>query len=129
MAKALAEKIGDIGFVIDHQDTDAHRVPRTSRGLLLARKANCELCERTRLARDRNAAAVLLRHNVVADRQAEAGALAGRLGGEERLEQLVPDFLRNADTVVTHSDLHRVSQLPRDDRECGLETERQLHAL
>jgi hypothetical protein len=33
----------------------------------------------------------LLRDDVVGDRQAEVGALAGWLGGEERLEQFVPD--------------------------------------
>ena len=55
-------------------------------------------------------AAVLLRDDVVADRQAEAGALAGRLGGEERLEQLVPDLGRNADAVVAHADLDRVAE-------------------
>jgi len=34
---------------------------------------------------------MLLRDDVVGDRQAEAGALAGWLGGEERLEQFVLD--------------------------------------
>jgi hypothetical protein len=43
---------------------------------------------------------MLLRDDVVGDRQAEAGAFAGRLGGEERLEQLVPDVVGNAGAVV-----------------------------
>ena len=49
-------------------------------------------------------AAMLLGHDVVADREAEAGALAGRLGGEKRLEQFVPDLGRNAAAIVVDMD-------------------------
>jgi hypothetical protein len=38
--------------------------------------------------------------DVVADRQAEAGALAGRLGGEERLEQARQDLGGNAWPII-----------------------------
>ena len=61
------------------------------------------------LAVDRDRAAVLLGDDVVGDRQAEAGAFAGRLGGEERLEQLVADVLGDAGAVVAHADFHRVA--------------------
>ena len=64
-----------------------------------------ELGEVADLAIDRERTAVLLRDDLVGDRQAEAGAFAGRLGGEERLEQFIPVFRRNADTVVAHPDL------------------------
>ena len=50
-------------------------------------------------------AAVLLGDDFVADRQPEPGAFAGRLGGEERLEQLVLDLGGNADAVVAHAHL------------------------
>ena len=42
------------------------------------------------LAVHSDAAVMLLRDDVVGDRQAEAGALAGRLGGEERPEPACP---------------------------------------
>ena len=45
----------------------------------------------TDFAVDIDRAAVLLRDDVPADRQAEPGALAGRLGRKERLKQFVAD--------------------------------------
>jgi hypothetical protein len=50
------------------------------------RQAYRELGELADPAIDGDRPAMLLRHDVVADREAEAGALAGRLGREERLE-------------------------------------------
>ena len=55
-----------------------------------SRQPHRELGEVTDLAIDRDRAAVLLGTDLVADRQPKPGALAGRLGREERLEQLVP---------------------------------------
>src|SRR5262249_17564169 len=98
-------------------------------GLPATREPYRELAVFANLAFDRNAAAVLLRDDVVADRQAKAGALPGRLGGEERLEQLVPDLLGDADAVVANPDLHRVGQLTCRDAERGIEAGRCLHAL
>src|SRR5215213_6690821 len=60
---------------------------------------------------------MLLRDDVVTDRQTQAGALAGRLGREEGLEQLVPDLGRNARAVVAHRDLDHVPPRPRRQRE------------
>ena len=62
-----------------------------------------------------NAAAVLLRHDVVADRQTEASALAGWLGGEERLEHLFPNLGGNADSIVAYPDLHSFTQIKGRD--------------
>src|SRR4051812_11544776 len=45
-------------------------------------------------------AATVALHNVVTDSQSEAYALAGVLGGKERLEEAGQDFRGNADTVV-----------------------------
>src|SRR5205085_458288 len=42
--------------------------------------------------------------------QPQAGALAGRLGREERLEQLVFDLRRNAGAVVTNADFNRIAE-------------------
>jgi hypothetical protein len=53
-----------------------------------ARQSNGELREIADLAVDRNRAAMLLGHDVVADRQAKAGPLADRLGGDEGLLDL-----------------------------------------
>jgi hypothetical protein len=43
---------------------------------------------------------MLLGHDVVADREPEAGAFPGRLGREERLEQFVFNLGRNPDAVA-----------------------------
>ena len=79
----------------------------------LARQPNRELGENALFAVDRDRAAVLLRHDIIADRETEAGPLARRLGGEERLEQFVPDFRGNADAVVPHPDLDRIAGVVR----------------
>src|SRR5262249_43014152 len=54
---------------------------------------------------------MLLGHDVVADRKAETGALAGRLGGEERLKELVFDLLWNANAVVADVYFNRIAQI------------------
>ena len=66
-----------------------------------SRQPHRELGEVTDFAIDRDGAAVLLGYDLVADRQSKPGALAGRLGREERLEQLVPVFQGNTDAIVT----------------------------
>src|SRR6516162_6968873 len=64
---------------------------------------------------------MLLGHDVVADREAKPGPLAGRLGGEERLEQSVPDLGRNTNAVVADADLHCLAEIPRGHLEHWLE--------
>src|SRR5437868_10742167 len=81
--------------------------------MLATRQAQDELGELPRLAVDRDRPAMLLRDDVVADREAEAGALAGWLGGEERLEQLVAVLGRDAGSVVAHLDLDRLAEVAR----------------
>src|SRR5215831_14807637 len=54
---------------------------------------------------------MLLGHDVVADRKPEARPLAGRLGGEEWLKQLVFDFHWNANAVVADVDFDRITQI------------------
>ena len=61
---------------------------------------------------------MLLRYNIVADRQPKPGALTGRLGREERLEQLIPVFRRNADASVAHPDLNAFAELAGRDLQC-----------
>ena len=53
-----------------------------------ARQPNGEFGELSDPTIDLDRTAMLLGHNVVADRQAETGSLAGRLRGEERLNSL-----------------------------------------
>jgi hypothetical protein len=54
---------------------------------------------------------VLLGHDVVADREAEAGSLASRFGRKERLKELVLDLGWNADAVVADADLDRITEI------------------
>ena len=54
---------------------------------------------------------MLLGDDFVADRQPEPGAFAGRLRGEERLEELVPDLVGNADAVVAHPHLDGLAEI------------------
>src|SRR6516164_2054853 len=86
--------------------------------LSASRQPHRELGEVTDFAIDRDGAAVLLRYDLVADRQPEPGALAGRLGREERLEQLVPVFQGNTDAVVTHPDFDAFAELAGRDLQC-----------
>jgi hypothetical protein len=64
---------------------------------------------------------MLLRNDVVADREAKAGALAGRLGGEERLEQLVSDLRGDAGAIVANPDLDGIFGLAGRHGEDGTE--------
>ena len=121
-AKALAEQFGDIGFVIDDQDADAHAALPVAVSHARARgRRTVNSVKISRLALDRDRAAMLLRDDVVADRQPEAGAFAGRLGREERLEQLVAVFRADAGAVVAHPDLDRVAEIARRHSEDGPE--------
>src|ERR1700675_2267779 len=87
--------------------------PRRSSRLCTSasRQSHRELGEVTDFAIERDGTTVLLRYDLVADRQSKPGALAGRLGREERLEQLVPVFRRNTDAIVTHPDLDAFAEL------------------
>src|SRR5580700_7769990 len=78
-----------------------------------ARQVDREFGELADSAVDLDRAAMLLGDDVPADRQTEAGALAGRLGGEERLKQLVPDLGRNAGAVVADADFDRLAEIVR----------------
>src|ERR1700730_977160 len=76
-----------------------------------------ELGELTDFAVDRDRAAVPLGNNLVTDRQAKPRPLAGRLGREEGLDQLLLVLRRNTDAVVAHPDLDGVPQIPGRDPE------------
>ena len=81
--------------------------------LLMAWQADGELGERAGFALHRDGATMLLGDNVVADRQAEPGAFAGRLGGEEGLKELVLDLGRDAGTVIANPHLYGLAQIAR----------------
>src|SRR5580704_3579294 len=72
-----------------------------------------ELGEFARAAVDSDCAAMLLHDDVIADRQAEPGAFASRLGREERREQLCLHLGRHPDAVVAHFDLDLVTEIAR----------------
>src|SRR5215472_4089671 len=80
-------------------------------GLPGTRQADREFGEFAGFAVDCNRAAVLLRDDIIADREPEPGALAGRLGRKERLKQPVPDFGRDTGAVVAHPGLDRLAQI------------------
>src|SRR6516164_5130051 len=80
-----------------------------------SRQPHGELGEVTDFAIDRDGATVLLRYDLIADRQPKPGALAGRLGREERLEQLVPVFQGNTDAIVTHPDFDAFAEFAGRD--------------
>jgi len=61
----------------------------------------------------RDRPAVPLGDDVSADRQAEPGSFAGRLGGEERLKQFVPDLGRDAGAVVAHAEFDCLAEITR----------------
>ena len=60
---------------------------------------------------DLDRAGMLLHDDVVAERQAEAGPFAGRLGREERIEHLLLHLGRNAGAVVADPDLDPVAEV------------------
>src|SRR5262249_18596136 len=88
-------------------------------GLLLARQAYRELGVDAWHAVDLDGAAVLLRHNLVADREAKSSPFARRFRSNERLEQLIPDLWCDAGAVVANPDLDLVAQIPRRDSQHG----------
>ena len=99
LAELLAEEFGDVGLVVDDQDQRAHA--RGSR----ARQDDGELRVRARLGRNLDRPAMLLDDDVVAEREAEPGAFAGGLGGEERIEHFRLHLVGNAGPVVANGDL------------------------
>ena len=84
-------------------------------------QSNGELSELADPAIDGYRAAMLLRHDVIADRQAKASAFTSRLGREERLKEPVAVFGRDAGAVVADTDFNRVTEIPRRYLQSGLE--------
>ena len=66
-------------------------------------------------------ATMLLSHDVVADREAKTGSLAGRLRREERLEKFIFDLGRDAAAVVTDADLDCIVEISRRHLQSRLE--------
>src|SRR5208282_49638 len=81
-------------------------------------KDDGELRKGARLGRDLEHPAVLLDDDVVADRETEAGAFAGGLGGEERIEHFRLHLGGNACPVVANGDLDAFPEVAgrSDDR-------------
>src|SRR6187397_2644406 len=85
-------------------------VPLSPRKRALARQDDADLGEGAGLRIDLDRSSMLLDHDVVADGEAEAGAFAGRLGGEEGIEDLLAHVGRNAGAVVADTDLHTIAE-------------------
>src|SRR4051794_3509567 len=58
----------------------------------------------------------------MAQRQAEAGALARRFSGEERVKHSGADLIRNTYAVVSNSDLHTIGIAAREKFESRVES-------
>src|SRR6516225_10239659 len=86
-----------------------------------SRQPHRELGEVADFAVNRDGAAVLLGYDLVADRQPKPGALAGRFGREEWLEQFLLVFRRNPGAIVTNSDLDSVAKVAGRDLQDGAE--------
>src|SRR5579872_1223941 len=86
-----------------------------------ARQAHDEFGKLADAAFDIDAAAMAARHDIIADGEAEPGTLAGRLGREERREQLGADPVGNAYAVIAHADLDRLAEVSRRNLEGRLE--------
>ena len=90
------------------------------------RQPDREFGEFTDPAVDDDRSAMLLGDDVPADRQAEPGALAGRLGREEWLQQLFPELGRDAGAVVAHTDFDLIAEIPGRDLQHRPEAVRRL---
>jgi hypothetical protein len=145
MAKVLAKQVSNIGFVIHDQNACAtRRLPEgqaqhsclshwdslgtlcpscgtRAGGLEATRQPDSEFGELADPAIDPDCAAMLLGHDVVANREAKAGSFSGRLGREERLKELVLDFGRNPNAIVADVDFDRIAEIPRRDLQGRLE--------
>src|SRR5215831_12655694 len=84
------------------ETSDEHRGPRQN---------DPDLGEFSGLCLDLDDAGVLLDDDVVADREAETGALPAWLGGEERIEHLVFHLGRDAGAVVADPDFHTITEV------------------
>ena len=82
-------------------------------GLLLTRQTNGEFGELADPTIDLDGPAVLLGHDVVADRKPKSGPLSCGLGGEERLKEFILDLGRNADPVIACPDFYCIAEISR----------------
>src|ERR1700746_2551115 len=77
------------------------------------RQTDRELGKRANFAVHLDRAAMLLCHDVPADRQAEPSSFAGRLGREKWLEYPVQKFGPDADAIVAHADFYHLAEIAR----------------
>src|SRR5689334_5429244 len=89
-----------------------------------ARQHHDKLCEIAGLGRNIDRSAMLLDDDVVSHRKAETRPLAGRLGGEERVEHLLLHLGRDSGPVVADANFHGASEIsgrgPQRRLECRL---------
>ena len=87
------------------------RPPDLARDAAAARQNDPEFGELTGLRIDLYRPGMLLDDDVVTDGQAEPGPFTGRLGREERVEQLLLHLGRNAGAVVAYPDFDAVAEV------------------
>src|SRR6516162_11276052 len=103
---------------LDQKATNRGSSHSSRHGVPPTRQPHRELGEVAHFAVDSDRAAVLLGYDLVADREPKPGALAGRLGREEGLEQFLPVFRQNTDAIVTHPHLDAFAELAGRDLQC-----------
>src|SRR5262245_26662099 len=85
--------------------------PRASNEYSSAEQNNPDFGELAQLRIDFDCARMLLDDDVVADGEAKACALSGRLGGEERVEYLVFHVRRNASAIIADPDFYAIAKI------------------
>src|SRR5262245_14982513 len=72
---------------------------------------NPDFSELAQLRIDFDGAGMLLDDDVMADGEAKAGALSGRFGREERVENLFLHVRRDAGAIIANPDFHTIAKV------------------
>ena len=108
----LTKQLLYVRLIIDNQNKKAHSIFSFFKRLRppAPRQDNGEFRELAGHRRDIDRPAVLFDDDVVAHRKAEPGAFTGRLGREERVENLSLTSGGNAGAVVANADFDAVAE-------------------
>src|SRR5215471_20857824 len=101
-------------------DKDACSCSRFGKSSRCSGKDNSEFGKFAGSRIDLNRAGMLLDDDIVADGQAKAGTLAGRLGRKKRVKHLVFHFRRDTGAIVAYPDLYTVTEISGGRSQSGL---------
>src|SRR5262245_55965168 len=117
----IAGKVAD-ALQISGYDPRSHPSSGFSDEISRTRQSDANLGELSGRRIDLNRPAILLDQNVVANGKAKACALPGRLGGEERIDNLYLHVGRNASAVIADRDFNTITKVFGRGRKGGLAT-------